>query len=139
MDSDDQKAPSKRQTIDLLGVLGCFALIAVVVLAAWLSYRQHSDAERAFQARLVLHERAHELGDLDEHPVVAARREEAKELRCHGQIVLRVLVGELADDVDGARHHRGLLVVELVLVRCRGTARCCFGRARLFVAERNIS
>lgn len=52
MHAHDQKASTKRQAIDLLAVLGCFALIAVVAVAAWFSYRQHSDAERAFQARL---------------------------------------------------------------------------------------
>ena len=52
MDKNDQAVTSSRHAIDSLGVLGCFALIAVVVVAAWLSYRQHSDAERAFQFRL---------------------------------------------------------------------------------------
>lgn len=52
MGKNDQAVTSSRHAIDFLGVLGCFALIAVVVVAAWLSYRQHSDAERAFQSRL---------------------------------------------------------------------------------------
>jgi hypothetical protein len=52
MEKNDQAVSSSRHAIDSLGVLGCFVLIVVVAIGAWLSYLQHSDAERAFQSRL---------------------------------------------------------------------------------------
>lgn len=44
-------AGQSRLTV-LLGVLGGLLLAAAVAVAAWLSYRQHSEAQRAFQATL---------------------------------------------------------------------------------------
>jgi PAS domain S-box-containing protein len=52
MDKNGQAVSSSRHAIDSLGVLGCFVLIVVVAIGAWLSYLQYSDSERAFQSRL---------------------------------------------------------------------------------------
>ena len=40
-----------RYAAEFLSVLGCALLIALVALAAGLSYRQHSESERTFQLR----------------------------------------------------------------------------------------
>ena len=40
-----------RYAVEILGVLGCLLLIAVALTAAWFSYRQHGEAEHAFQLR----------------------------------------------------------------------------------------
>lgn len=36
-----------RHAVGMLGVIGCVMLLAIVSTAAWLSYRQHSESERA--------------------------------------------------------------------------------------------
>ena len=33
--------------VEILSVLACVTLVAIVAAAAWLSYRQHSESERA--------------------------------------------------------------------------------------------
>ncbi len=38
-----------RHAVGIIGVIGCVTLVAIVSLAAWLSYRQHSESERALQ------------------------------------------------------------------------------------------
>ncbi|MDP1537302.1 MAG: hypothetical protein Q8L95_08990, partial [Burkholderiales bacterium] len=38
-----------RHAVGILGVSGCLMLVAIVAAAAWLSYRQHSESERALQ------------------------------------------------------------------------------------------
>ncbi len=38
-----------RHAVDILGVIGCVMLVIIVAVAAWLSYRQHSESERALQ------------------------------------------------------------------------------------------
>lgn len=38
-----------RHAVGILGVIGCIMLVAIVAVAAWLSYRQHSESERALQ------------------------------------------------------------------------------------------
>ena len=35
--------------VEILSVLACVSLVAIVAAAAWLSYRQHSESERALQ------------------------------------------------------------------------------------------
>lgn len=45
-------AAGQSRVTALISVLGCLLLIVAVALAAWLSYRQHSEAQRAFQATL---------------------------------------------------------------------------------------
>src|SRR5688572_27462461 len=40
-----------RYAAEFLSVLGCVVLIALVAVAAGLSYRHHSESERAFQLR----------------------------------------------------------------------------------------
>jgi PAS domain S-box-containing protein len=40
-----------RYAAEFLSTLGCAVLIALVALAAWLSYRHHGEAERVFQLR----------------------------------------------------------------------------------------
>ena len=56
------------------------------------------------QAGLEGDEGAKELDDLDKHPVVGRVGQDLEQLRGLGQVVLGVLAGELADDVDGRRH-----------------------------------
>lgn len=38
-----------RHAVGILGVIGCIMLVIIVAVAAWLSYRQHSESERALQ------------------------------------------------------------------------------------------
>lgn len=38
-----------NRAFEICAVLGCVALIALIVVAAWLTYREHSSAERAFR------------------------------------------------------------------------------------------
>jgi hypothetical protein len=38
-----------RHAVGIIGVIGCMMLVAIVSVAAWLSYRQHSESERALQ------------------------------------------------------------------------------------------
>lgn len=38
-----------RYAVEILSVLACVTLIAIVAIAAWLSFRQHSESERALQ------------------------------------------------------------------------------------------
>jgi PAS domain S-box-containing protein len=38
-----------RHAVGMLGVIGCIMLVAIVSVAAWLSYRQHSESERSLQ------------------------------------------------------------------------------------------
>lgn len=38
-----------RHAVGILGVTGCMMLVAIVGIAAWLSYRQHSDSEHKLQ------------------------------------------------------------------------------------------
>lgn len=38
-----------RHAIAILGVIGCMMLVVIVSVAAWLSYRQHSESEHALQ------------------------------------------------------------------------------------------
>lgn len=38
-----------RHAVGMLGVIGCAMLVLIVAAAAWLSYRQHSESERALQ------------------------------------------------------------------------------------------
>jgi PAS domain S-box-containing protein len=38
-----------RHAVGIIGVIGCMMLVAIVSVAAWLSYRQHSESERTLQ------------------------------------------------------------------------------------------
>ena len=38
-----------RHAVGILGVIGCTMLVTIVAVAAWLSYRQHSESERSLQ------------------------------------------------------------------------------------------
>lgn len=38
-----------RHAVEILGVIGCATLVVIVATAAWLSYREHSESERALQ------------------------------------------------------------------------------------------
>ena len=96
----------------------------------------------ARESRLLRDEASEQFDDLDEHPVVRRCRQQTKELRgaraaqrarrapsrpgprekpwrahlrCHRQVVVRVLVRKLADDVHGARDDRCLAVREPLL------------------------
>ena len=61
----------------------------------WMMVANGSGA--AGQARLLGHQRAEQLHHLNEHPVVAARRQEPEELWRHRQVVLRIFVRQLAN------------------------------------------
>ena len=58
---------------------------------------------------------AEQLGDLDQHPVVARRGEDGEERRRERQEVLGVLARELADHVDRRADDRGVAVGQLLL------------------------
>ena len=55
-----------RHAVGILAVIGCIMLVTIVAVAAWLSYRQHSESERALQMQhasdmaLVLEVHAHD-------------------------------------------------------------------------------
>lgn len=55
------------------------------------------------------------LPHLDQHPVIGRRGQEAEELGGHREVVLRVLVRELADHVHRAAHHAVVRVFESFL------------------------
>ena len=76
----------------------------------------------ARETRLVLHERAHELGDLDEHPVVGRARQQREEVGGEAEVVGGLLARELADDVDGAADDRRRLVRQAALQVVEGEA-----------------
>ena len=40
-----------RYAAEVLSIIGCVMLIALVAIAAWLSYRHHDEAERVFELR----------------------------------------------------------------------------------------
>lgn len=49
------------------------------------------------QSRLLWHQRSQQLNDLYEHPIVAASRKQSKKMRSHVEVILRVLICQLAD------------------------------------------
>ncbi len=61
---------------------------------------------------LLWHKAPEELDHLDEHPVVCRAHQEVEERRREGEVVPGILVAQLGDDVDRARHHARVGIVE---------------------------
>ena len=59
--------------------------------------------------------------DLDQHPVVCGTVHEFEEGRCQGEVVLWVLLGQLADHTDSCTLHSRVRVLQTLLEtrKCR--------------------